>query len=159
MNDELCQRKVELVVGEWQRFDHAATHIDVGLARADSRDKCLGRVDCRHRRRAQSGHEFLGQCARTTADVECSLPGSDTRQRDELSRQRPGESAHEPVVRRGINIEAHPVNLGRPSRPGNRWSGQAPAAGTPSALSPLISNTATVGGELTEEASWLTRRE
>src|SRR3954447_23697674 len=107
VHDELRQRCVEHAVGERQRFRRRLLDVDTGMALARSCDEGLRRIDGRDVRRAYALHEFRGERAGTTADVEHSLSRADTGKVCELRRQEDRVPPHEAVIRISGHGEAH----------------------------------------------------
>ena len=123
VNDELGEGRVEGPVGKRQLFRRCASHVDAGMALANRRHERLRRLDGGHGGRPEPFDQLGGECARAAADVERALPCRHPGEIGELRREQNRIPAHEPVVRRGGDGEAHRRNLrcSRASRgPGGR---------------------------------------
>ena len=107
MDDELRQRRVELVVGERQLLGGREPDVDAAMALLRRRHERLGGIDGGHVVRAEPVDELRRQRAGPAADVEHPLAVGHSGQVGELWRERHRVAPHEPVVRVGGNREAH----------------------------------------------------
>ena len=84
VNDELCQRGVELVIAERHLLGRGALHADPRVALLHGNHEGCRRVDGGHGRRPQPLHELARKGAWAAADIEHSLTGGDLREIGEL---------------------------------------------------------------------------
>src|SRR5205085_12085106 len=78
VDDELCERGVELVVAERQLLGRRAADVDSRVSRLRRSDELLGRINGGDVSRSDAANELGDEGARSAADVEHAHRGLDT---------------------------------------------------------------------------------
>ena len=111
MDDELREGAVEPPIGIRQSLGGAFPHVDTRMAFARRSDERVGRIDRGNGRRAEPLNQLPRERTRAAPDVEGAVAVRDVREIGEWRGELGRVAAHEPVVGRGGDGEAHGAQI------------------------------------------------